>query len=140
MEEKKKEKIIDAQVIEEKRKKKEKSSKKTKGIYIIVSLCVLIIAIAFVIALKNIGLLDFKTNKVNPKKVELQYTDTSKKTKEGIYITDVSDVVEEVMPSIVAITSKTLVKKDFSDLSLIKNNIKKAQVQELLSVKMNRNC
>jgi len=111
MEEKKKEKIIDAQVIEEKRKKKEKSSKKTKGIYIIVSLCVLIIAIAFVIALKNIGLLDFKTNKVNPKKVELQYTDTSKKTKEGIYITDVSDVVEEVMPSIVAITSKTLVKQ-----------------------------
>jgi len=111
MEEKKKEKIIDAQVIEEKRKKKEKSSKKTKGIYIIVSLCVLIIAIAFVIALKNIGLLDFKTNKVNPKKVELQYTDTSKKTNEGIYITDVSDVVEEVMPSIVAITSKTLVKQ-----------------------------
>lgn len=111
MEEKKKEKIIDAQVIEEKRKKKEKSSKKTKGIYIIVSLCVLIIAIAFVIALKNVGLLDFKTNKVNPKKVELQYTDTSKKTKEGIYITDVSDVVEEVMPSIVAITSKTLVKQ-----------------------------
>lgn len=45
--------------------------------------------------------------------VKLKYTDTNTKvnadTKSGTYITDVSDVVEEVMPSIVAITSKTLV-------------------------------
>ncbi len=45
--------------------------------------------------------------------VKLKYTDTDTKvnatTKSGTYITDVSDVVEEVMPSIVAITSKTLV-------------------------------
>ena len=39
----------------------------------------------------------------------MNYTTTNTKQKEGVYIIDVSDVVEEVMPSIVAITSKTLV-------------------------------
>lgn len=41
--------------------------------------------------------------------VELKYTDTVSTNSEGTYIIDVSDVVENVMPSIVAITSKTLV-------------------------------
>jgi serine protease Do len=39
----------------------------------------------------------------------LKYTDTNNTIKEGIYMTDVSDIVSDVMPSIVAITSKTLV-------------------------------
>ena len=42
-------------------------------------------------------------------KIELKYTDTYTSNSEGIYITDVSQVVENVMPSIVAITSKTLI-------------------------------
>ncbi len=42
-------------------------------------------------------------------KIELKYTETNDSTNEGIYITDVSKVVENVMPSIVAITSKTLI-------------------------------
>ncbi len=49
----------------------------------------------------------------NNETVKLRYTNTDTKvntdSKSGTYITDVSDVVEEVMPSIVAITSKTLV-------------------------------
>lgn len=41
--------------------------------------------------------------------VQLKYTDTTNSISEGISITDVSDVVSNVMPSIVSITSKTLV-------------------------------
>lgn len=42
-------------------------------------------------------------------RVELQHTDVLTVKSDGIYITDVSDVVGNVMPSIVSITSKTLV-------------------------------
>ncbi len=43
-------------------------------------------------------------------KIELKYTETNSANSDGgIYITDVSEVVENVMPSIVAITSKTLI-------------------------------
>ena len=47
-------------------------------------------------------------------KAELKYTDTESiksdtEKSDGIYLIDVSDIAEEVMPSIVAITSKTLV-------------------------------
>ena len=43
------------------------------------------------------------------KSAELNYTETTTKVKEGIYLTDVSEIVDNVMPSIVAITSKTLI-------------------------------
>ena len=92
--------------------KKEKKKKTGKGIYIIICLFILVVFGAFIVALNNIGLLKIGAIEevTNPKKkVTLKYTDTTKEQKEGIYITDVSDVVEEVMPSIVAITSKTLV-------------------------------
>ncbi len=46
---------------------------------------------------------------VNKAKIELQYTETNDDVVEGVYITDVSEVVENVMPAIVAITSKTLI-------------------------------
>ena len=46
------------------------------------------------------------TNK-NKEEVELKYTETATVKSDGVYITDVSEVVEKVMPSIVAITSKT---------------------------------
>lgn len=41
--------------------------------------------------------------------IALNYTSSSTVKSEGVYITDVSDVVDEVMPSIVAITSKTVI-------------------------------
>lgn len=41
--------------------------------------------------------------------VELTYTSSGTVKSEGVYITDVSSVVDEVMPSIVAITSKTII-------------------------------
>ena len=45
----------------------------------------------------------------NTEAVELKYTDQLTVKSEGVYITDVSEVVDEVMPSIVAITSKTVI-------------------------------
>ena len=79
-------------------------------------LCILLITIivvvgivAVVIYLFDSGKLSLDLANVSNEKVELQYTETNNKIKEGIYITDVSEVVENVMPSIVAITSKTLV-------------------------------
>ena len=41
--------------------------------------------------------------------VEIKHTDTVTVKSDGVYITDVSEVVDEVMPSIVAITSKTVI-------------------------------
>lgn len=48
----------------------------------------------------------FKTNTLNK-------TEVNTKIKEGIYLTDVSEVVENAMPSIVSITSKTLVQSGY---------------------------
>ena len=97
--------------IKEEKTKRNKNKKSNTGIYVVI--CIFIFAIfgALIIALNNVGLLNIESISeiTDNKKVTLKYTDTSEKTKEGVYITDVSDVVEEVMPSIVAITSKTLV-------------------------------
>ena len=57
------------------------------------------------------GKFDFITNIVNSKeKIQLKHTNSSTVKSSGVYITDVSDVVNEVMPSIVSITSKTVIK------------------------------
>ena len=87
----------------------EKSNRR-KVLYIFISLFAILIIVAFAIALNNIGLLKIDNIVKSKKKAELNYTQTTNKVKEGIYITDVSEIVEEVMPSIVSITSKTLVK------------------------------
>ena len=101
----KEEKIKDATIIDDKKKK-------GSGAYVFIFFLLITIAIALCIALNNVGLLNLssipKTTK-SKQKVQLNYTDVGSTQKEGIYITDVSQVVEEVMPSIVAITSKTLV-------------------------------
>ena len=108
-----KEEETEIEVQETKKNKKEK--KKNKGVFVISLLFILLILVAFVIALNNVGLLkiqdlDFVKPSNNSKsRAELTYTQTTDKIKEGIYITDVSEIVEEVMPSIVSITSKTLV-------------------------------
>lgn len=90
----------------------ENKNKNNKIIIIIIISFVVLILVSFVIALHNVGLLkiDVLEKLGTTQKAELTYTETNNKIKEGIYITDVSEIVEEVMPSIVAITSKTLVK------------------------------
>ena len=103
---KEKEIILDAE------EKKEKTKKGKNTVKIITLFFVVLIIGAFVIALNNVGILKIPKLKeiTNPKpKIELTYTQPTTEVKEGIYITDVSDIVEEVMPSIVAITSKTVI-------------------------------
>ena len=120
MDKKKKDEVIDMEKEEKKEektevvveKKKPKKKKKSRvGLYIIIILFVLIVFGSLIIALNNVGLLNIGPLEgvKNKQKVTLKYTETTKEKSEGVYITDVSEVVEEVMPSIVAITSKTLV-------------------------------
>ncbi len=90
---------------------KKYKNNKHNNIIIIILLLIFIIGISIlVISLLNINFPFLKSNNetTNKNKVELKYTETSQKIKEGIYITDVSEVVENAMPSIVSITSKTL--------------------------------
>ena len=87
----------------------------SKIVIIVVISFIVLILVSFLIALNNVGLLkiDILKNVGTTKKAELTYTETNTKIKEGIYIIDVSDIVEEVMPSIVSITSKTLVSSGY---------------------------
>ena len=48
-------------------------------------------------------------NNTTTEKVEIEHTESTTVKSDGVYITDVSEVVEKVMPSIVAITSKTVI-------------------------------
>lgn len=86
--------------IKEEKKKKKRKKKSGKGIYIILFLFVIVFFVALVIALNNVGLLDLSPleNVTGKKKVTLQYTEPAKEQGDGVYIVDVSDVVEEVMP------------------------------------------
>ena len=59
---------------------------------------------------------------IGNKNKEITYTTPTTKAKEGIYITDVSEVGEEVMPSIVSITSKTLVSSGMYGPSFFNQN------------------
>ena len=101
----KEEKIKEAKVKEVKEKNKLPKDKIIIIIFIVLSL----IAVATFIVLDRTGLI--KNNKASNEgtNITLKHTATNDNYNEGIYMTDVSDVVEEVMPSIVAITSKTLV-------------------------------
>lgn len=101
------ENIEEADIIEYKRRK----HKSRSGMHFVIILFSVVIIAALCIALKNVGLLNIDAIPTTKSKAELNYTTTNTKVKEGVYITDVSEVVEEVMPSIVAITSKTLVKQ-----------------------------
>lgn len=89
--------------------KEEKKKKSGLGLKIVTFIFIILIAAAFAMALHNAGLIKFDKLPIK-QKAELTYTSPNTKIKEGVYITDVSEVVEEVMPSIVSITSKTLVK------------------------------
>ena len=76
-------------------------------------LCLFILLLLIITILIILGKNYFANSKEAPTEnkelVTLQYTDTEIETTEGVYMIDVSEVVENVMPSIVAITSKTLI-------------------------------
>lgn len=106
-----KEEISFGDIKDEKRKEdnninmKKKSNKKLiKKIILIILLIIACISIPLVLYIMDNG-----NPFVNKSKLQLQYTETNDDVVEGVYITDVSEVVENVMPAIVAITSKTLI-------------------------------
>lgn len=103
------------------KKNKKDEEKGFKGVYLIIIMFIVVIIVALGVALKNAGLLNLETVTKPKEKHTLKYTETTQ-VKEGIYITDVSNVVEEVMPSIVAITSKTLVSSGSFGPSWFYNN------------------
>lgn len=89
-------------------------NEKTNGVLLGISITlvvvgIILICVASVIAFKDGGSLNGTTKKEDSTKLELQYTETTNTQSEGVYMIDVSEIVENVMPSIVAITSKTLV-------------------------------
>lgn len=101
MEKKKKKEIVEIEEDEE-----EYSKKDNKVIYFAV-ICILLCIIGCA------GIWIIKTNNLisnlKQEKIELKHTDSVTVKSDGVYITDVSEVVDEVMPSIVAITSKTVI-------------------------------
>lgn len=78
---------------------------------------VLLFAILLIVLLLIFNKNIFNSKNKNSSDIELKYTEVNNKVKEGVYITDVSEVVENVMPSIVAITSKTLVSSGYFGFS-----------------------
>ena len=87
--------------------------KKSNAGYIvtIIVLILLLVGLGGTILLYQAGKLDFLSNLNTSKNTNttLQHTKSVKTNSEGVYITDVSGVVDEVMPSIVSITSKTVI-------------------------------
>ena len=80
---------------------------KTNLIITTVVLIIVIVICALYLLVNNYFIKsNSNTNNTN-RKIELKYTKTNTEKSKGIVITDVSEVVENVMPSIVAITSKT---------------------------------
>ena len=94
--------------------KKNKLSK-TGGILIGASITLVVVGLvlicfAVIVSYKDGNLFGINLGKKEDStKLQLQYTQTSDNKIEGVYMIDVSEIVENVMPSIVAITSKTLV-------------------------------
>lgn len=77
---------------------------------IVILVIIIILGLGIFICYKN-GVFDFSKKKEENAKtnIKLKHSGTAKVKSEGVYVTDVSDVVEEVMPSIVAITSKSII-------------------------------
>lgn len=85
---------------------------RNKKIVSIVFICILVVIFIVSIVLLFNSLFKSITSYLkeeSKEKIELKYTKTSDTSVKGVYITDVSEVVENVMPSIVSITSKTLI-------------------------------
>ena len=76
---------------------------------LIIGFLLFLAIIGSTILVLNSGKLNLNSKDNKKETVELKRTTSIKAKSDGVYITDVSDVVDEVMPSIVAITSKTVI-------------------------------
>ena len=94
-----------------KEKKVKEENVKQKKHSNITYILIILILIGIIIAGSIIFVFDKDGEKKSEPKpqVELQHTLPTTVKTEGVYITDVSDVVDEVMPAIVSITSKTII-------------------------------
>ena len=88
-----------------------KKNNSHKGAYITTICLLTLIVIGLFIWVLVSGKTSLKSSSNNDEEVTpaLKHTDSLTVKSEGVYITDVSEVVDEVMPSIVAITSKTVI-------------------------------
>ncbi len=98
--------LSEKMTLEENKKEKINKLKRNQKILILIGIfvCIFVFSVKLFYPKLN-AYLENKTKE----KIELKYTETKSTKNDGIYITDVSEVVENVMPSIVAITSKTLI-------------------------------
>ena len=76
----------------------------------IIMLLILIVFIILIVKSEDTTPTDSEeTENLVAENIELKHTESTDVASTGVYITDVSEVVEEVMPSIVSITSKTVI-------------------------------
>ncbi len=75
----------------------------------IILLLILILFIVLIIKSDNNSSTTEDSENLVAENIELKHTENATVASTGVYITDVSEVVEEVMPSIVSITSKTVI-------------------------------
>lgn len=105
--------VVEAKVKEvkaEETKSKKVKGKKGKKIAIICCFILLAAGVGLVVWAAKTGKLDFIFNpKPDASQIELKRTESVAVKSDGVYVTDVSEVVDAVMPSIVAITSKTII-------------------------------
>ena len=81
-----------------------------KKYYVILNIAILIVIVVTTIWVVKTDKFSFITNfKKNNSTTVLKHTNSVNVKSDGVYITDVSEVVDEVMPSIVSITSKTVI-------------------------------
>ena len=87
------------------------NNKKNNKIIYIVIVCTIVVFLLFGTGfwLIKSGRISFNSNSSTTTQTELKRTESVNVKSEGVYITDVSEVVDKVMPSIVAITSKTVI-------------------------------
>ena len=93
---------------------KKEHHKKNSRLFIIVMgsillFLILVFAYWLFISEKTNFISDLMNVKSEKEEIKLKHTDSLTVKSDGIYITDVSEIVDEVMPSIVAITSKTVI-------------------------------
>lgn len=86
------------------------NKKNNRIIYITIVFAVIaLVLFGTIFFLFKSGKLNFNSKESNTKEVELKKTEKVTVKSDGVYITDVSEVVDKVMPSIVSITSKTVI-------------------------------
>ena len=84
------------------------SNHKKIKIVLITMIC-LILVIGYIVLILKFNKINNDNKNSEDEIVELNHTNVVTVKSEGVYITDVSEVVDEVMPSIVSITSKTII-------------------------------